>query len=88
VLFLLICAGAYRLRKNTGTRTFMIFLAGAATALVLVAFSVDTLRNAPQTFTAMILLGVLAVVLDAVWRARGGGTEAERPQDAGSVGPA
>jgi hypothetical protein len=55
--------------------------------LVLVGFSVDTLRNAPRTFTAMILLGVLAVVLDAIWQAPGGGgTAAERPQDAGSAG--
>jgi hypothetical protein len=40
------------------------------TAVVLVAFSIDTLRNAPETFTAMILIGLLAVVFDAVWRAR------------------
>jgi hypothetical protein len=40
---------------------------------VLVAFSVDTLRNAPQTFTAMLAIGVLAVVLDALWRARRAG---------------
>jgi len=35
---------------------------------VLVLFAIDTARNAPQTFTAMIVIGVLAVVLDAVWK--------------------
>jgi uncharacterized membrane protein YqjE len=39
-----------------------------ATATVLVLFAIDTARNAPQTFTAMIVLGVLAVVLDVVWK--------------------
>jgi hypothetical protein len=39
-----------------------------ATGLVLVLFAIDTARNAPQTFTAMIVIGVLAVVLDAVWK--------------------
>jgi amino acid transporter len=68
VLFLLICAAAYRLRANTGSSTAMILLAAVVTATVLVAFSVDTVRNAPQTFVAMIAIGVLAVILDAVLR--------------------
>jgi amino acid transporter len=69
VLFLVICAAAYRLRASTGSSVVMILLAAAVTAIVLVAFSIDTLRNAPETFTAMIAIGVVAVVLDAVWRA-------------------
>ena len=38
------------------------------TAVVLVLFGIDTARNAPQTFAAMIGLVVLAVVLDLVWK--------------------
>ena len=50
----------------------------AATSIVLVLFAIDTARNAPETFTAMIVLGLLAVVLDLIWkrcgrRARCGG---------------
>ena len=37
------------------------------TAVVLVFFAVDTLRNAPQTFLAIIAIGVVAVVLDTIW---------------------
>ena len=37
---------------------------------MLVLFAIDTARNAPQIFTAMIVIGVLAVVLDAVERVR------------------
>ena len=38
----------------------------AATLIVLVFFAVDTLRNAPQTFTAIVASALLAVVLDLV----------------------
>jgi hypothetical protein len=31
---------------------------------------VDLLRNAPETFVAMVAIGILAVVLDTVWRGR------------------
>ena len=78
VLFLFICTSAYRLRAETGSSVLMIFLAGAVTAIVLVAFSVDTARNAPETFTAMIVILVLAVVLDALWR-RSRGPAASEP---------
>ena len=57
--------------------TVLIGLATLVTAVVLVAFSVDTRRNAPETFLAMILIGVVAVVFDA-----GEG------QDVGASGPA
>ena len=44
----------------------------AATAVVLVFFAIDTLRNAPETFAAIVAIACLAVVLDLVWkRARG-----------------
>jgi hypothetical protein len=36
--------------------------------VVLVLFAIDTARNAPETFVAMIVLGGLAVVLDLVWK--------------------
>ena len=70
VLFLLVCASAYRLRAETGSSRGMILLAFAVTVVVLGFFSVDTIRNAPQTFLAMVAIGVLAAVLDTVWRSR------------------
>ena len=50
------------------------------TAVVLVFFAVDTVRNAPETFIAIVAIAVLAVVLDLLWkraskrRARGAAT--------------
>jgi hypothetical protein len=35
---------------------------------VLVFFAVDTLRNAPETFAAIVAIAALAVLLDAVWK--------------------
>ena len=80
VLFLIICAAAYKLRASTGSNLVLIVLATAVTAIVLLAFSIDTLRSAPQTFVAMILIGVVAIVFDAAWRRR-------RPPDSKAAVP-
>ena len=62
----------------------LVLLGLAATAIVLAFFAVDTLRNAPETFAAIVGIALLAVVLDLVWkRVRG-----EPPTTAGSATPA
>jgi hypothetical protein len=45
-----------------------VLLGIAATAIVLGFFAVDTLRNAPETFGAIVGMTLLAVVLDIVWK--------------------
>ena len=50
----------------------LVILGFAATAVVLAFFAVDTLRNAPETFVAIVVITVLAVAFDVVWkRSRG-----------------
>jgi amino acid transporter len=72
VVFLLVGISAYRLRAETGSIAVIVLTAIGATAVVLVFFAVDTVRNAPETFAAIVALTVLSVVLDFVWkRARG-----------------
>ena len=72
VIFLLVGIAGYRKRAETGAQPVIVLIAIAATATVLVFFAIDTLRNAPETFAAIIALAVLAIVLDAVWkRSRG-----------------
>jgi hypothetical protein len=39
-----------------------------ATAIVLGFFAVDTLRNAPATFIAIVAMTLLAVALDVGWK--------------------
>jgi amino acid transporter len=68
VVFLVVALAGMRLRSETGANVAIVGLAMLATGIVLVLFAIDTARNAPQTFAAMIVLGLLAVVLDLVWK--------------------
>jgi amino acid transporter len=68
VIFLLVGIAAYRLRTEIGARVAVVLAAIGATAIVLVFFAVDTLRNAPQTFSAIVAITALAVVLDFIWK--------------------
>ncbi len=51
-----------------GSRPALIIAAFSGTAIVLGFFAVDTLQSEPATFVAIILLGLLSVVLDAIVR--------------------
>jgi hypothetical protein len=68
LVFILIGISAYRLRAEIGARVPIVFVAIGATAVVLVFFAVDTLRNAPETFVAMVVIAGLAIALDVVWK--------------------
>jgi hypothetical protein len=67
-VFLLVGSAGYRLRSNTGASAAIVLLGMGATAIVLGFFAVDTLRNAPETFEAIVGMTLLAVVLDVVWK--------------------
>ena len=67
LIFLLVGTAGYRRRADTGSSTVLVLLAMAGTAIVLVFFAVDTVRNAPETFGAIVGIGVLAVILDLIW---------------------
>lgn len=72
MIFVLVGAAGYRLRGETGAKAWLIMVGIGVTLVVLGFFVVDTFRNAPETFTAIIVIGLLAIVLDAVWKhARG-----------------
>ena len=68
LIFLLVGVAGYRRRADTGSLAVVVLAAIAATAVVLAFFAVDTLRNAPETFAAIVGISLLAVVLDAVWK--------------------
>lgn len=68
LVYILIGVAAYRLRAEIGANLGVILVAVAATAVVLVFFAIDTLRNAPETFVAIVSITALAVVLDLVWK--------------------
>jgi uncharacterized membrane protein YfcA len=75
LIFLLVGIAGYRRRADTNARAEIVLAAIAVTAIVLVFFAVNTLRNAPDTFTAIVAIMLLSVALDFIWkrsRAAGG----------------
>ena len=70
LVFLLIGIAGHRLRSETGASTAVVLLGIAVTMIVLGFFAVDTLRNAPETFGAIVAMTLLAVLLDFVWKRR------------------
>jgi amino acid transporter len=68
VVFLLVGLAGYRRRSETGASAPIVLLGMAVTAIVLGFFAVDTLRNAPETFGAIVGMTLLAVGLDIVWK--------------------
>ena len=68
LIFLLVGASGYRLRRETGSLGAIVLTAMATTTIVLIFFAIDTLRNAPETFVAIVCVTALAVVLDLVWK--------------------
>ncbi len=80
MIFVLVGIAGYRLRSSTGASAAMILIGIAATLVVLAFFVVDTFRNAPQTFTAIVLIALLSVALDLVWKRL-------RPASAGTSDP-
>jgi amino acid transporter len=79
MIFVLVGVAGYRLRAETGARAWLILIGVGVTLVVLGFFVVDTLRNAPQTFTAIVVIGALAVVLDLVWKRVRGPVTADDP---------
>jgi amino acid transporter len=67
-VFVLVALAGYRRRAETGASPPIAIAAIGVAAVVLVFFAVDTLRNAPATFIAIVAIGVLAVALDAIWK--------------------
>lgn len=68
-IFLLVAVAGMRLRAETGSSVGVIVTAIVATVVVLVIFSIQTLRTEPETFVAMIGVLALAVVLELLWQA-------------------
>jgi amino acid transporter len=82
VVFLLVAVSAFKLRAEIGARAPIVLLGLAATAVVLVFFAIDTARNAPETFTAIIAIALLAIALDVVWKRVRGPAESSGDQAA------
>jgi amino acid transporter len=70
VIFILVGVAGYRRRHDTGSNPLIVVASIAVTAVVLAFFAVDTWRTAPETFVAIVVILILAVILDAWTRGR------------------
>jgi amino acid transporter len=78
VVFAFVTAGHLRVRGETGASVALLVLAIVTTVVVLVAFAVTTLVDEPATAVALVVILLLSIVLDAVWkRARAGPTDVQ-----------
>jgi amino acid transporter len=68
IVFVLVGVAGYQLREEPGANAWMVLLGLTVTIVVLAFFAVDTLQNAPETFTAIIGITALAVGIDLVWK--------------------
>ena len=68
MVFLLVGLAGWRRRADTHSNPAIILAAIGLTGIVLGFFAIDTLEHAPETFIAIVALGVLAIVLDALVR--------------------
>ena len=85
-VFVLVALAGFRRRADTGANTVIALAAIGVSAIVLGFFAVDTLRNDPATFVAIIAITVLAVVLDALWKHTKHSRETQPPVES-LVGP-
>jgi amino acid transporter len=67
-VFVLVASAGFRLRHEIGAHALPVLLAIGGAAFVLLFFAIDTLRNDPDTFTAMAVLIAAAIVLDLAWK--------------------
>jgi amino acid transporter len=68
MVFLLIGLAGWRRRADTGSNAALVVAAVGVIAVVLAFFTVDTVRNDPWTFVAIVAIALVAVALDAVFR--------------------
>ena len=68
VVFLLVGAAGWRRRHDTRSNPVIILLSMAVILVVLGFFVADTIENSPETFGAIVGVGVVAIVLDALFR--------------------
>src|SRR5262245_15046769 len=68
MIFVLVGIAGYRLRGETRALGWLILVGIAVTLVVLGFFAVDTVRNEPATFVAMVVVAALAVAFDTLWK--------------------
>jgi amino acid transporter len=70
IVFTLVTLGHFRIRHETGAQGWLLVVADLATVIVLASFTVTTLVDEPGTLIAMVVIVLLSVALDLIWKSR------------------
>lgn len=70
IVFALVTLGHIRIRATTGANLAMLLLAELTTVVVLGSFAITTLVDEPGTAIALVVILVLAIAIDLVWKRR------------------
>jgi amino acid transporter len=68
LVFTLVTAANIRVHRDTGANVWVLILAIATTIGVLVTFAVTTLPDEPGTAVALVVIIVLSIVADLMWK--------------------
>jgi amino acid transporter len=68
LVFSLVTAGHMRVRHETGAKAWLLILAVASSAIVLVTFVFTTLVHEPGTVIAIVVITALSVLCDYAWK--------------------
>lgn len=68
VVFTLVTAGHLRVHRETGARPWLLVVAIATTAIVLITFALTTLVEEPATAVAFVVIVGLSILLDLGWK--------------------
>ncbi|MET0831951.1 MAG: APC family permease [Acidimicrobiia bacterium] len=68
LVFTLVSVGHLRVRSETGANVILLVLGALTAGVVLVTFAFTTLPEEPGTAVALVVILLLAVVLDLVWK--------------------
>jgi amino acid transporter len=71
-IFALVGVSGIKLRAQTGSKLVILLAAVIGTLVVLVLFCIDTAQNEPRVFIAMLVIFVLTVIFDVLWKRQRG----------------
>ena len=68
LVFTLVSVGHLRIRAMTRARSSVLIVSVVANLVVFVTFAVTTLPDEPETAVALVVILVLSVIVDAIWK--------------------
>jgi L-asparagine transporter-like permease len=75
LVFLLATLAHFRVRSDTGARTWLLVLAIATTGIAFLGFVVTTLGTEPASVWALVVIILVSVVLELWWQRAARGTK-------------